>query len=225
MAYGFKIMVSGKYALFTRPEMKVERVSYDVPTPSALIGLISSVYWHRGVKYIIDKIYVYNPIKFTNIRRNEVNDKLSKQAVLQQMKGTRDDISIYTKESISQRSSLLLQDVCYGVEFHFELTNEKEENTTEEKCYNILLRRLRKGQHFNQPHLGCREFPAVVTIVDELPKSTLKGEQDFGYMLYDLVYKKSKDGKALNDADPRFYRPKMIDGEIDVAKYAKEVLC
>lgn len=225
MGYGIKIMVSGDFALFTRPEMKVERVSYDVPTPSALVGLVSGIYWHKGVKYIIDKIIVYNPIKFINIRRNEVSEKLSKQAVLQQMKGTRDDISLYTKEKISQRASLLLKDVCYGIEFHFELTDEKEETMTEEKCYNILLRRLRKGQHFNQPCLGCREFSAKVELAESLEDSTLKGDVDLGYMLYDLVYSKDKDGNPLNDAAPRFYRPHMIDGVIDVASYRKELLC
>lgn len=88
MAYGFKIMITGDYALFTRPEMKVERVSYDVPTPSAMVGLISNIYWHKGVKYVIDRIYVYNPIKFMNVRRNEVNEKLSKLAVKSQMKAS-----------------------------------------------------------------------------------------------------------------------------------------
>lgn len=225
MGYGFKILVKGDYALFTRPEMKVERVSYDVPTPSALIGLISSIYWHRGVKYVIDKIYVYNPINFSNILRNEVKDKLSFTSVKAQMKGTKDDISIYRDESITQRASLLLKDVCYGVEFHFELTDEKEETTTEEKCYNILLRRLRKGQSFSQPFLGCREFPAKVSITEELDKPNMKGEVDLGYMLYDLVYKKDSEGNPTDDATPRFFRPKMVDGVIDVKEYAKEVLC
>lgn len=115
--------------------------------------------------------------------------------------------------------------MCYGIEFHFELTNEKEPTMTVEKCYNILLRRLKKGQCFNQPCLGTREFPANVILVDELPKSTLEGDVDLGYMLYDLVYKKDLEGRALNDATPRFYRPHMVDGMIEVDEYAKEVLC
>ncbi len=225
MGYGIKMVVSGEYALFSRPEMKVERVSYDVPTPSALVGILSSIYWHPGVKYVIDKIYIYEPIKFVNIRRNEVKDKLPYNAVKSQMQGKNKDISIYTKESISQRSSLLLKDVCYGIEAHFELTGDKEEGTTPEKCYNILLRRLRKGQHFSMPCLGCREFPAKVVYAETLEPSTLKGDVDLGFMLYDLVYKKDKNRKALDDADPRFYRPHMIDGVIDVAAYAKELIC
>lgn len=225
MGYGIKIIVEGDYALFSRPEMKVERVSYDVPTPSALVGLISSVYWHPGVKYVIDRIHVLRPIRFVNIRRNEVTEKLLPSAVKRQMSGLEDDISIYTKECISQRGSLLLQDVRYGVEAHFRLTGEKDAEQTPEKCYNILLRRLRRGQHYAQPCLGCREFPARVTLTEEIPESVLRGDTDLGYMLYDLQYRKDKDGKDLDAADPRFYRPHMVDGVIDVARYAEDLLC
>lgn len=222
MGYGFKIKVSGDFALFSRPEMKVERVSYDVPTPSAMVGLLSNIYWHPGVVYIIDKIYVYNDINFINIRRNEVNDKLSFQDVKSQFSGKKDDISIYTKENISQRASLILKDVSYGIEGHFILSNEKNEDMDEKKCYNILLRRLKKGQNFNQPCLGCREFPAKVEYVSELEESSIVGDIDLGFMLYDLQYKKDKNGKSTDSANPRFYRPHMVNGIIDVEKYAKE---
>lgn len=225
MSYGVKILIEGDYALFSRPEMKVERVSYDVPTPSALVGLISGIYWHPGVKYIIDRIHVLKPIRFVNIRRNEVSEKLLPSGVKKQMDGSKCDISIYTKECISQRASLLLKDVGYGVEAHFELTGEKDEEQTPEKCYNILLRRLRKGQHFAQPCLGCREFPAKVTLTDKIPESPITGDVDLGYMLYDLQFKKDEDGKSLDSADPRFYRPHMVNGVIDVAKYAGDLLC
>lgn len=225
MSYGIKILIEGDYALFSRPEMKVERVSYDVPTPSALAGLISGIYWHPGVRYRIDRIHVLKPIRFVNIRRNEVSEKLLPSAVKKQMDGSKGDISIYTKECISQRASLLLKDVRYGVEAHFELTDEKDEDQTPEKCYNILLRRLRRGQHFAQPCLGCREFPAQVTLTDKIPQSPLTGDADLGYMLYDLQYKKDEDDRSLDSADPRFYRPHMVNGVIDVAKYAGELLC
>ena len=225
MGYGIKILIEGDYALFSRPEMKVERVSYDVPTPSALAGLISNIYWHPGVKYIIDTIHVLRPVQFVNIRRNEVSEKLLPSAVKKQMDGLTDDISIYTKECISQRASLLLKNVLYGIEAHFELTGEKGEDQTPEKCYNILLRRLRKGQHFAQPCLGCREFPARVTLTDEIPQSPLTGDIDLGFMLYDLQYKKDKNGKSLDSAEPRFYRPHMVNGVINVAKYAQGLLC
>lgn len=225
MGYGVKILLEGDYALFSRPEMKVERVSYDVPTPSALAGLLSSVYWHPGVQYVIDRIHVLKPIRFANIRRNEVSEKLLPSAVKRQMNGSGEDISIYTKECISQRASLLLKDVRYGIEAHFELTDEKDEDQTPEKCYSILLRRLRKGQHFVQPCLGCREFPARVTLTEQIPESPIPGDIDLGYMLYDLQYRKDKDGNSLDSAEPRFYRPHMVNGVIDVAKYAGGLLC
>lgn len=225
MSYGIKILIEGEYALFSRPEMKVERVSYDVPTPSALAGLLSNIYWHPGVKYIIDSIHILKPIQFINIRRNEVTEKLLLSAVKKQMDGLKDDISIYTKECISQRASLLLKDVSYGVEAHFELTGEKDEDQTPEKCYNILLRRLRKGQYFAVPCLGCREFPARVTLIEEIPESPITGDVDLGYMLYDLQYQKDKDGNSLDSADPRFYRPHMVNGVVDVKKYSEALLC
>jgi len=168
---------------------------------------------------------VLKPICFINIRRNEVSEKLLPSSVKKQMDGLKDDISIYTKECISQRASLLLKDVCYGVEAHFELTEEQEKDQTPEKCYNILLRRLRKGQHFSQPFLGCREFPARVTLTEQIPQSSLLNDVDLGYMLYDLQYKKDKNGKSLDSAEPRFYRPHMVNGVIDVAKYAGDLLC
>ncbi|MBQ2988791.1 MAG: type I-C CRISPR-associated protein Cas5 [Clostridia bacterium] len=224
MGFGFQFTVKGDYALFTRPEFAVERVSYDVPTPSALVGLISSVYWHPGVKYIIDEIRIYHPVNFVNIRRNEVSDKLSPKMVKEQMLGTRNDLGIYTKESISQRASLLLKDVHYGVSAHFELTKEKDAEQSEEKVYAILSRRLKKGQYFSQPFLGCREFPARVEWVERLPESTLDYSADLGFMLYDLQYRKDAKGNALDSADPRFYRPRVENGVIDVQKWAKEGL-
>ena len=222
--YGFRIKIRGDYALFSRPEMKVERVSYDVPTPSALVGLISAIYWHPGVKYIIDKIVVCRPINFINIRRNELSEKLSLKNINAEING-KGSAAVYSSDLRTQRASMLLKDVEYGVEFHFELTDEKDADMTEEKCYNILLRRLKKGQHFNKPCLGCREFPADVELVEALPQSTLKGDTDLGYMLYDLQYKRNKEGKSTDSAEPRFYRPHMVDGVIDVACYAKEMIC
>ncbi len=224
--YGFKIRIKGKYALFSRPEMKVERVSYDVPTPSALVGLISGIYWHPGVKYVIDKIYIYNPISFVNVRRNELAEKTGLQKIRNQMEG-KEDASIYTCDINirTQRASMLLRDVDYGVEFHFELTDDAEPSQNDDKCYNILLRRLKRGQYFNKPCLGCREFPADVSLVEELPESQLTGEVDLGYMLYDLQFEKDKKGGYSNCATPRFYRPHMINGMINVGEYAKELLC
>jgi len=140
MSYGFKVMVDGDYACFTRPEMKVERVSYDVPTPGALEGLLKSVYWKPAIRYVIDKIIVFNKVDFINIRRNEVKDKISYQAVRSQMSGKGGNPCIYTSESRSQRASLILKDVKYGVEFHFELPGlgGEEETDAEKKIFRLF---------------------------------------------------------------------------------------
>lgn len=124
---GFKIIVEGDYALFTRPEMKLERVSYDVPPPGALEGLLKSVYWKPAIRYVIDKIIVFNPIDFINIRRNEVKDKVSLAKVKSQMKGAGGDPCIFTSEERTQRASMLLKNVRYGIDFHFEMTGLKSD--------------------------------------------------------------------------------------------------
>lgn len=239
MGYGFKILVEGEYALFTRPEFKVERVSYDVPTVSAMEGLIKSVYWKPAIRIVIDKIVVFHPIRFINIRRNEVSQKIPLASVKKQMNGT-GTVEVLTSQIRSQRASMLLRDVKYGVEFHFEMTGLQSQHPDEspEKHYNIMLRRLRNGQHFRQPCLGCREFAVRrLELVDAFDLSqvdpSLKGDVDLGVMLYGLRFRdggtpvnQDWDAPQFSDAaDPMYYRPHMIDGVIDVAKYREGILC
>ena len=237
MAYGFKIEVNGDFALFTRPEMKVERVSYDVPTPSAIEGMLKAVYWKPAIRYVVDRIVVFNPIEFTNIRRNEVNDKVSYAKVKSQMNKKGGDPVLYTKEIINQRTAMVLKNVRYGIEFHFELTGLRcdKEDECEEKHYNIILRRLKNGQCFRQPCLGTREFSVKeIKLVDDFDLSEisdkLKGERDLGYMLYGLKFKDKIDGdwdKAVfsDNADAVYYRPVMVNGIIDVRKYCGVMKC
>ena len=99
MSYGFKIMVEGDYACFTRPEFKVERVSYDVPTPGALEGMLKSIYWKPAIRYVIDKIIVFQPIEFANVRRNEVKNKVLYSDIKKQMTGKGGDPCIYTSDN------------------------------------------------------------------------------------------------------------------------------
>ena len=241
MGYGFKIMIEGDYALFTRPEMKVERVSYDVPTVSAMEGLIKSVYWKPAFRIVIDRLIVFNPIRFINIRRNEVKSKIPLSSVRAQMQGSTDKSPVlYTSEERSQRASQILRDVKYGVEFHFELTGIRSdhEDESEEKHYNIMLRRLKKGQYFRQPCLGCREFAVrKLELVEKFDYSQiapeLKGDIDLGFMLYGMRFEDG--GKPVNGdwehpqfsdrADALYYRPHMIDGVIDVGRYREAMKC
>lgn len=213
MGYGIKVRVKGDYALFTRPEMKVERVSYDVPTPSAARGILEAVYWKPAIRWVIDKIHVLNPIQFTNIRRNEVSDKVSTSIARSVMSGNERPFYLDILTSRQQRAALVLKDVDYIFEAHFEIVPEKAgANDTPEKHYNIALRRLKKGQHYHQPCLGTREFPANLELIEDeaLPVSQLSGTQDLGWMLFDM------DFTNPDDIKPIFFRVSMINGIIDL---------
>lgn len=242
MSYGFKIIVEGDYACFTRPELKVERVSYDVPTPGALEGMLKSIYWKPAIRYVIDKIVVFNPINFTNLRRNEVKDKVLFSKVKGQMNGTGGDPVIYADATRTQRAAMVLKNVKYGIEFHFELTNIRSENeeNSEIKHFNIIKRRLEKGQFYRVPCLGCSEFPVKkIELVDEFNEELIceelknSGNVDLGYMSYRVEF---EDGgiPINNDWDnPKFsdrakalyYRPSMVNGVIDVNKYKGVTKC
>ncbi len=212
MAYGIKIRVRGEYALFTRPEMKVERVSYDVITPSAARGIIEAVYWKPAIRWVIDKIHVLREIEFTNIRRNEVSDKVSMEKVLQIMRGSTEPLYLSSTDARQQRAAMVLKNVDYVVEAHFEPTDKAGAEDTEEKHYNIVLRRLRKGQHYHAPCLGTREFGAKVELIEDgvVPKSALTGTRDLGWMLYDL------DFSDLLDIKPKFFKATLSDGVLDL---------
>lgn len=240
MSYGFKIVVEGDFAAFNRPELKVERVSYDVPTVSAMEGLIKSYYWKPAVKIVVDEIVVFRPIRFINIRRNEVKSKILLSSVKAQMKGGSGSATIYTAEDRSQRAGMLLKDVQYGIAFHFEMTGLKSDHAdeSEKKHYSIMLRRLQNGQCFRQPCFGCREFPVKrMKLVDEFDYDTvseeLRGDVDLGIMLYGMKFRDG--GKPINgdwdnpkfsdQADAVYYHPHMVNGVIDVARYREELLC
>lgn len=212
MGYGIKLKVWGDGACFSRPEMKVERVSYDVITPSAARGILDAIHWKPAIRWVIDKIHVLNEIKFDNIRRNEVKSKLSERNVKGLMKNPNDVFYLNSNEDRAQRATMYLRDVAYVIEAHFDLT-EKAENDTEEKHYNIFLRRAEKGQCFHQPYFGCREFPVKFELLgDEEIQSYYSNidEKDLGWMLWDIDFK--------DKMSPKFFRAKMHNGTIEVPK-------
>lgn len=213
MGYGISVLVQGSRACFTRPEMKAERVSYDVMTPSAARGLIESIYWKPAIKWRIDSIEVLNEIKFDTFRRNELGSKLSYRNAKAAMEKNVDVYELATADR-QQRATMYLKDVSYILRAHFDLTSEAGEDDTEEKHYNIALRRLRRGQCFHQPVLGCREFPARVELADEINEPDRfysgSGERDLGFMLYDIDFD--------NGLEPFFYRAVMHDGVIDTRR-------
>lgn len=210
MGYGVRVEVWGDYALFTRPEMKTERVSYDVMTASAARGILEAIYWHPGLKWVIDRIYVLNPIRFTNIRRNEVKSKISARNISTVMKGRNKDLALYTTEDIQQRASLVLKDVHYVIEAHFELTEQVTEGDSKEKFYAIVNRRLKNGQCYSQPYFGCREFSAQFKLYDKEMIETAypNEEKDLGFVLYDMDY------SDLNHIQPMFVRAIMKNGMV-----------
>ena len=211
MGVGVRVKVWGDYALFSRPEMKVERCSYDVMTPSAARGILEAIYWHPGLSWVIDKIYVQKPVQFTSIRRNEVKSKISSNNVLPVYNGADKPLYISTKSDIVQRASLLLRDVSYVIEAHFEMTEKAVESDNPGKFKDIIMRRLKRGECYHTPYFGCREFPANFCLCeDEKIETAYSGEKDLGFMLYDM------DFSDLDNIQPMFFRALMKDGVINL---------
>ena len=204
-----KMEVWGEYACFTRPEMKVERVSYDVPTPSAARGMVESVYYHPGLKWHVDKIYVCKPIRFTNILRNEVASKISARNVLTEANGKKRSY-IDRNADIQQRATTMLRNVHYVIEAHFEMTDKANPSDNPGKFQDIVKRRLRSGQAYMQPYLGCRECTAHFRLWEGGDIPTIDETRDLGYMLYDMDYSDSQ------NIQPMFFRAQMVHGVIDL---------
>lgn len=207
-----RLEVWGDYALFTRPEMKVERVSYDVMTPSAARGILESIFWHPGLKYRIDRIYICSPIRFTNLRRNEVKATVSARSARTVMERGTGDLYLCTPENIQQRASMLLRDVHYVIEAHFDMTDRAAPGDNPGKFQDIIKRRIRKGQFYHQPYFGCREFPVNFKLCEQIPDcpESLKGERDLGWMLWDMDYTDPE------NIQPMFFRAVLRDGVLDV---------
>lgn len=207
-----RLEVWGDYALFTRPEMKVERVSYDVMTPSAARGILESIFWHPGLKYRIDRIHVCSPIRFTNLRRNEVKATVSARSARTVMERGTGDLYLCTPENIQQRASMLLRDVHYVIEAHFDMTDRAAPGDNPGKFQDIIKRRVRKGQFYHQPYFGCREFPVNFKLCEQIPDcpESLKGERDLGWMLWDMDYTDPE------NIQPMFFRAVLRDGVLDV---------
>lgn len=208
MSFGTKLKVWGEWACFTRPEMKVERVSYDVMTPSAARAIVEAIYWKPAIRWVIDKIHVLNPIVFENIRRNELSDKLSSSAITGAMKDSAKPLEIFIEDKRQQRATMALRNVAYIIEAHFEALTEDGRN--EGKHLDQFNRRLAKGQCFYQPYLGTREFSASFEPLDTIPKSRLTGERDLGWMLYDMDFSDKK------NPQPMFFHAEMKDGIIEI---------
>lgn len=207
MGYGFRMRCWGKYACFTRPEMKVERMSYEVMTPSAARGIVEAVYWHPGLQYTIDRIIVLNPVHFMNIRRNEVKSKISCSAFLAANDPTK--LFLSASNDIAQRAAAVLTDVAYVIEYHFDMTDKAAECDNYGKFCDIINRRLRDGKCYYQPYFGCREFPVNFCAADGSEKP-IQETRSLGFMLYDMDY------SNRDNVTPIFFKAELQNGVIDL---------
>ncbi|WP_026381852.1 type I-C CRISPR-associated protein Cas5c [Afifella pfennigii] len=222
MTYGIRLHVSGPLACFTRPEMKVERVSYDVMTPSAARGILEAVHWKPAIRWVIDEIHVLKPIRFRSIRRNEVGSKASARNAKTAMKrGDLAGLALRVDEDRQQRAATILVDVAYVIAAHFEMTEKAGPEDTEGKHLDMFNRRARTGQSFHQPSLGTREFDARFRLVEPdeatpLPDPECRtadlgfgSPRDLGFMLFDIDHQ-AKGRPSL------FFRASLQEGVLKV---------
>lgn len=223
VSYGVRLHVSGEYACFTRPELKVERVSYDVMTPSAARGILEAIHWKPAIRWSIDRIHVLRPIRFQSVRRNELTRKIPEGAVRAALKhGHSDNLNLNAGDTMNraQRASMLLRDVCYVIEAHFELTKRAGASDTPAKHLSMFKRRAAAGQCFHQPCLGNREFVANFSLLgeqDPIPASDLPEidrNRDLGRMLYDIRFEAQ--------ITSVFFPARLKDGVLEVAELIAE---
>ncbi len=243
MSYGVLLRVWAPLACFTRPEMKAERVSYDVMTPSAARGVIEAIYWKPQIRWIVDRIHVLRPIRFASLRRNEVGSKVPAGTVEAAMKAGSGSLGLIVDEDRQQRAAIILRDVEYIIEAHFEVLDASESdgrkldaNQAAAKHLDQFNRRARAGQCFQRPYLGCREFACDFELVEDPgPRSprepapvdvfygTEASTRDLGYMLHDIDFVPDSKGSVIEGSrgarvtpEARFFRAQMVRGVIDV---------
>ena len=207
----FRLKVSGENACFTRPEMKVERVSYDVMTPSAARGILEAILWKPAIKWNILQIDVLNPIKWESVRRNEVGKKATKPSAAALRGEAVDPLGLFIEKERQQRAGLFLRDVAYVIHAEFEMTQKAGAEDSITKFEQMFIRRASKGACFHRPYFGCREFPVDFEFIpkdaDELP--ALGKTKDLGWMLYDMDY-------SCKETMPQFFHAEMTNGIIDL---------
>ena len=210
--------VSGDFACFTRPEMKVERVSYDVMTPSSARAVFESILWKPAIRWHVEKIEVLKPIRWVSIRRNEVGAVVSVRNAQEAMNKGSGNLGLNIEDERQQRAGLFLRDVAYRIHAHFELLPNAGENNTPGKFLDMFERRAEKGQCVNQPYLGCREFACDFKLVDttQPQPAAIKETRDLGWMLHDMDYANAA------DPQPRFFRAQLADGVLNVPAWNSE---
>ena len=217
----FCLEVSGPFACFTRPEMKVERVSYDVMTPSAARAVFESILWKPEIRWRVQRIEVLKPLRWVNLRRNEVSAVVSSRNVQQAMQTGSGTLALYIEDERQQRAGYFLRDVAYRLHADLSLVPGKA-NAPLIKYTEMFARRASKGQCVNQPYLGCREFSADFKLVpaDAPPESLappIPDTRELGWMLHDMDYTHAA------DPQPRFFRAQMTAGVMDVPPFEEAI--
>jgi len=210
--------LTGDFACFTRPEMKVERVSYDVMTPSAARACFESILWKPAIRWHIRKIEVLKPIRWINLRRNEVAGVVSTRNVESAMKNGSGLLGLNIEDERQQRAGLFLRDVAYRVHADLEFLAARDPHSTAAKYHEMFERRAGRGQCVNQPYLGCREFSAAFRLIaaGEDSPAAINESRDLGFILHDLDFGNPTDPK------PRFFRARMQNGVIEVPDWKSE---
>lgn len=203
-----RLRVWGRNACFTRPEMKVERVSYEVITPSAARGILEAIHWKPAIRWQVTQIDVLKPITWESVRRNEVGSTMS----------PRTD-GLFIEDQRQQRAGLFLRDVDYVIHAHFEMTDRAGPEDTVVKHEQMFLRRVEKGQCFHRAYLGCREFAADFALIDDgepLPPP-IDLSRDLGYMLHDICHDDDGTTHFCNEkCQPSFFKAALDHGRLRV---------
>jgi len=204
--------IAGEFACFTRPEMKVERVSYDVITPSAARAVFEAILWKPAIRWHIRRIEVLKPVRWINLRRNEVGSVISTRNVQEAMSSGRGNLAIHVEDDRQQRAGLFLRDVAYRAHADLEVLGDRADPAPPQKYFAMFERRAASGQCVNQPYLGCREFDARTRLVEDPSRESppIGDTRDLGWMLYDL------DFRDRDDPRPIFFRAQLTAGVIDV---------
>lgn len=208
----FCLDVSGKFASFNRPEMKVERVSYDVITPSAARAVFEAILWKPAIRWQVERIEVLNPVKWISLRRNEVGHRIAMRNVETAMREGHGQLGMYVDEDRQQRAGLFLRDVRYRLHARFAMTEKAQADDTPAKFASMFKRRALTGQCVNQPYLGCREFAANFRLIDDPSQEQAPQDWsgDLGFMLYNLDYAETEAPRPL------FFRAKIERGVVQV---------
>lgn len=220
MPINYCLEVSGEYACFTRPEMKVERVSYDVITPSSARAIFESILWKPAIRWQVTQIDVLNPIQWITIRRNEVGKVFNSPTVKQLTGESREPMGFYVEDERQQRAGLLLRDVKYRIYANLLFDAAKDPESDYGKYAAMFERRAGKGQCFNQPYLGTREFSCAFRLVgngvQDSEPAAIAQDKPLGWMLYDLDY------SDKNNPTPRFFNAEMKQGVVQVPAWESE---